>query len=107
MTTEKTCLTIVSRPGCHLCDVVERMAHRLQNDLNLEISRRNVEDDADLLQLYGDRVPVVLLDGMEISSGPMTQPALQQAIKKAGARARWRKPISRILSRLSGTPRRG
>ena len=107
MTTEKTCLTIVSRPGCHLCDVVERMAHRLQNDLNLEISRRNVEDDADLLRLYGQRVPVVLLDGMEISSGPMTQPALQRAIKKAGARARWRKPISRILSRLSGTPRRG
>lgn len=107
MATEKTRLTIFSRPGCHLCDVVERMAHRLQDDLNMEISRCNVEDDADLLRLYGDRVPVVVLDQIEVCSGKVTQSALEQAIKRASARARWRKPISRILSRLNGTPRQG
>lgn len=107
MSTKKTRLTIVSRPGCHLCEVVERMAYRLQDELCLDISKCNIEEDADLLQRYGDRVPVVLLDGIEISNGTVTQPALRRAITRASAWARWRKPISRILSRLSGTPSRG
>ena len=107
MATQKTLLTIFSRPGCHLCDVVEKMAHRLENELRLEVSRRNIEDDAELLRRYGDRVPVVVLDQIEVCSGRITQPALRQGIKWAGAKARWRKPISRILSYLSRTPRQG
>lgn len=107
MASEKKELLIFSRTGCHLCDVVEKMARRLQNDLHLEISKRNVEEDAALLRRYGDRIPVVVLDRVEVCSGPITQPALRAAIAQAGKKARWRKPISRILSRLSEALSRG
>lgn len=107
MTTEKNRLVILSRPGCHLCDVVERMARRLQDDLHLEISKRNIDEDSDLLRRYRERIPVVFLDGMEIASGTVTQPALERALRRASAGARWRKPISRILSRLSEALSRG
>lgn len=107
MTTEKKHLTIFSRPDCHLCDVVEKMAYRLQDELCLEISKCNVEEDDNLLRRYGHRVPVVVLDQIEVCSGRMTQPALRQGIKRAGAKARWRKPISRILSCLGLTPSQG
>jgi hypothetical protein len=52
---------------------------------------------------FGNRVPVVFIDDREISSGTITEGGLRRAIEKA----RWRSPISRILSRLKLALTRG
>jgi len=97
-------VTILSRKDCHLCGVVYRIAKHLQSELNLNIETRRVpiEDDRILTERYGARVPVVLLDGVEHFTGKVTEGELRRAIK----RARWRRPISRILSRLGFDPKR-
>jgi glutaredoxin len=94
-------VSILSRKDCHLCDVVYRMAVRLQLELHIDTKKVSIEGDTDLLERHGARVPVVLLDDIEHFSGNVTEGELRRAIKKA----RWRRPISRILSCLGYAPK--
>jgi glutaredoxin len=96
-------VTILSRHECHLCDVVERMARQVQAEVPFVLIRVNIDEQDELAARYGDRVPVVLIDGQEMFAGKVTEGEFRRAIK----RARWRRPISRILSRLRSTLRRG
>lgn len=93
-------VTLLSREGCHLCDVAMKMIRRLQEDMPLSITRTDITTDPDLTRRYAVRIPVVLIDGVEACAGRITEGQLRRALK----RARWRKPISRILSRLGWTP---
>jgi hypothetical protein len=96
-------VTILSREDCHLCEVVYRIATCLQSELHIEANKVSIESDRVLMECYGTRVPVVLLDEVEYFAGNVTEEDLRRAIK----RARWRRPISRILSRLGYAPKRG
>ena len=95
-------VTILSRDDCHLCRVIYGVALHLQSELSIEIRRVSIEGDSVLMERYGARVPVVLLDEVEHFAGAVTEGELRRAIKKA----RWRRPISRILSRLGFAPKR-
>ena len=96
-------VTILSRENCHLCDVVYRIATHLQSELHIETSKVPIENDQLLMKRYWTRVPVILLDEVEHFAGNVTEGELRRAIKKA----RWRRSISRILSRLGYAPKRG
>lgn len=96
-------VTIMSRRECHLCHVVARVAAQVQKDLAFQLTIVDVDNDEHLRLHYGDRIPVILLDDREILSGKVTGGELRKAIK----RARWRNPISRILSRVKLALTRG
>ena len=55
-------VTLISRDGCHLCEDAEAVLDRI---LPGQWSRVDVDSDIGLARDYGDRVPVVLLDGAE------------------------------------------
>ena len=57
-----TRVTLISRDGCHLCEQAEAALDRI---LPGGWTRVDVESSAELERDYGDRVPVVLLDGAE------------------------------------------
>jgi hypothetical protein len=57
-----TRVTLISRAGCHLCEVAEQTLDRIAAG---QWTRVEVEDNVELERDYGDRVPVVLLDGKE------------------------------------------
>lgn len=97
MSQEPIEVTILSRQDCHLCAVVAKMAHRLQQDLPFRINEIDITADAKLVARYGNRIPVVLIEQVEALSGKVMERDLRRAIK----RARWSRPVSRILSRLS------
>jgi glutaredoxin len=60
-----TRLTLITRPGCHLCQVAETAMDKITADTGEEWTRVDVTDSVELERDYGDRVPVVLLDGRE------------------------------------------
>jgi glutaredoxin len=60
-----TRLTLITRPGCHLCDVAKEAIERIAADTGEGWVELDVESDIELESEYGDRVPVVLLDGKE------------------------------------------
>ena len=78
------CVTIVSRHNCHLCHVVHRVAEQVRQELVFDLVEMDVDSDPRLVAQYGDQVP-------------------REAINKA----RWRNPISRILSRVKLALTRG
>jgi glutaredoxin len=55
-------LTLITRDGCHLCEVAERTLDRIAPG---EWDRVDVAGSIDLERDFGDRVPVLLLDGKE------------------------------------------
>jgi hypothetical protein len=55
-------VTLISRDGCHLCADAEAALDRI---LPGQWTRVDVDSDVELERDYGDRVPVVLLDGAE------------------------------------------
>jgi glutaredoxin len=56
-------LVLYGRPGCHLCDearaVLERIGH--------PFDEVDIEADDELLARYLERIPVIALDGTELS----------------------------------------
>ncbi len=58
-------LTLITRPGCHLCDVAKQAMDRIAADTGEQWQEINVESERELEAEYGDRVPVILLDGKE------------------------------------------
>jgi len=57
-----TRVTLISRDGCHLCETAEAVLDRITPG---QWERVDVESSIELEREYGDRVPVVLLDGAE------------------------------------------
>ena len=58
-------LTLLGKPGCHLCDEARAVLSRVAAELGVPWDERDVTTDDALYEEYGDRVPVVLLDDRE------------------------------------------
>ena len=79
-------LVLLSRDGCHLCDDARVVLSRVAAELGEGWQERDVDADPSLAEEYGDRVPVVLLDGAEHSYWRVDETRLKAAL--AGQR-RW------------------
>ena len=58
-------LVLLTRPGCHLCDVAKQALARVTEATGEQWVERDVSTDRELEAEYGDRLPVILLDGRE------------------------------------------
>ena len=58
-------LTLITRPGCHLCEVAKEALDRVAAVTGNRWVEVDVTGDLELEREYGDRLPVVLLDGRE------------------------------------------
>ena len=76
-------VTLISRAGCHLCEVAEQALDRIVPG---EWIRVDVDSSAELQREYSDRVPVVLLDGREHGYWRVEEDRLHRDLAKpAGA----------------------
>jgi len=60
-------LRLMTRTGCHLCEVAAETLDRIAAEAGLRPEAVDVDADPELQAEFGDRVPVVLLDGREHS----------------------------------------
>ena len=60
-------LRLLTREGCHLCAVAAETLARVGAEVGLVPEEVDVDADPELQAEYGDRVPVVFLDGREHS----------------------------------------
>ncbi|MFF5178605.1 glutaredoxin family protein [Micromonospora sp. NPDC000316] len=58
-------LALITRPGCHLCDDAKAALDRVVAVTGDKWVEWDVSDNQDLEREYGDRLPVVMLDGKE------------------------------------------
>jgi glutaredoxin len=86
-------LTLLTRDGCSLCRTAHTELTRICTDLGLEfdevdVDRLAADGDAALRAEFGDRLPVVLLDGEEHSYWEVDEPRLRAdlATRRAAGR---------------------
>ncbi|MGH8862401.1 MAG: glutaredoxin family protein [Jatrophihabitantaceae bacterium] len=58
-------VTLITRAGCHLCEVAAATLRRLRDELGFGYDEVDVDIDPDRRAEYSERVPVVLIDGRE------------------------------------------
>ncbi|HVS71628.1 MAG TPA: glutaredoxin family protein [Chthoniobacteraceae bacterium] len=59
-------ITIMSKPGCHLCEAALEVAQRVVGARTaVLIEEVDITQDLELLEKYGEAIPVVLVDGVE------------------------------------------
>jgi len=56
-------VTIYSRSGCHLCEEAQQTLQGLQSQSEFEIVEILIDGQSDLIELYGEQVPVIYIDG--------------------------------------------
>jgi glutaredoxin len=74
-------VTFVTREGCHLCEVAEPVVRRAADDAGVAFERRDVDGDPADRAAYTDKVPVVLLDGVEHAYWQVDEKALRRALR--------------------------
>jgi glutaredoxin len=58
-------VTVLTRRNCSLCDKAVDAVRRICAELGVSWDTTDVDGDAELRAEYGDRVPVILIDGRE------------------------------------------
>ena len=56
-------VTLLGRPGCHLCDEARAVVERVTAELGVGWSEVDVTSDPQLLARWHDEIPVTLVDG--------------------------------------------
>jgi len=56
-------VTVYSRLGCHLCEVAFKTVQELKGEANFELIEIFIDGQPDLIELYGEQVPVIQIDG--------------------------------------------
>ncbi len=56
-------VTIYSRSGCHLCEVARQSLVELQGQVDFTIHEILIDGDTELIEKYGEQVPVIHIDG--------------------------------------------
>jgi len=82
---EATTVTVYTREDCHLCDdaiaAVRRASDAAERAVDVDVV--DVDEDAELAERYGDRVPYVLVDGTPKFKFEVDERALVDMIEAA------------------------
>ena len=81
-------LTLLSKPGCHLCDdarhVVATVVEQLAGEASVVIEEKSILDDPALNARYWDEIPVVLINDVVHNIWRIDGERLRAAILEAG-----------------------
>jgi glutaredoxin len=82
-------VVVYSRPGCHLCEqALEQIIALHGQGYRFELHEVDVESNELLLRRYLERIPVVEVDGLEVSELILDQDSLKARLDTVGAWSR-------------------
>jgi hypothetical protein len=73
-------ITLLGKPGCHLCDDARVVVQRVADDLGVPWDERSILDDPALLAEYAEQIPVVLVDGRQHTFWRVDEARLRAAL---------------------------
>ncbi len=78
-------VTLYSRPGCHLCDEARATLLELGRETPFELHEVDIETDEALLRAHFERIPVVLVGGVELCTYFVDVPRVRDALRRTAA----------------------
>jgi Glutaredoxin-like domain (DUF836) len=74
-------VTLLSRPGCHLCDGAREVISRVAGELGAAWEERDITKSQDDLLAYGEQIPVTLIDGVQHDFWRVDEGRLRAALR--------------------------
>ncbi len=82
-------VVVYSRPGCHLCEeALAQIVALHEQGYRFELHEVDIESHDLLLRRYLERIPVVEVDGAEVSELVLDRDALKAKLDTVGAWSR-------------------
>jgi glutaredoxin len=75
-------VTLLTRVGCHLCEIAEQLLRDMAAELGFEYREADVDSSKVLRDEYSDRVPVILVDGREHGYWRVEEARLRTALAR-------------------------
>jgi glutaredoxin len=73
-------VTLLTRPGCHLCDDARTVVASVCRAAGVPWDERDISTDPELLRRWTDDVPVTLVDGQHLDSWRVSAERLRTAL---------------------------
>lgn len=73
-------ITLLSKPGCHLCDDARDVIRQVADDLGVAWEERDITESEDLLREYWEKIPVTLVDGVQHDFWRVSEARLRTAL---------------------------
>jgi glutaredoxin len=78
-------LTLLSKPGCHLCEDLRALLDELQPAHGYAVEEVDITTDEGLFARYRYEIPVLLRDGVELVRGPIDECRLTTRLNESAA----------------------
>ena len=78
-------VTLYSRPGCHLCDDARDVIARVCADLGEAFTEVDIVGDVELLERFGEEIPVTFVDGRQHDFWRVSEDRLRVALSAPAA----------------------
>jgi hypothetical protein len=73
-------ITLLSRPGCHLCEDARAVIERVAADLGVPWSERDITQSPADLERYWEMIPVTFIDGVQHDYWRVSEDRLRAAL---------------------------
>ena len=77
-----TRITLLGKPGCHLCDEARAVVERVADDLGVGWEERDITRNPEELARYWEMIPVVLVDGVQQGYWRIDEDRLRAALAR-------------------------
>jgi glutaredoxin len=76
-------ITLLGRPGCHLCDDARKVISKVADDLGVTWEERDITQSPADLREYWEKIPVTLVDGVQHDFWRVSEDRLRIALQLA------------------------
>jgi len=73
-------ITLLSRPGCHLCDDARAVITKVAGELGVAWTEQDITASDQDLREYGEMIPVTLIDGVQHDFWRVDERRLRRAL---------------------------
>jgi glutaredoxin len=73
-------ITLLSRPGCHLCEEARAVIERVAAELGVPWSERDITQSPEDLERYWEMIPVTFIDGVQHDYWRVSEDRLRAAL---------------------------
>ncbi|MFJ2028375.1 glutaredoxin family protein [Streptosporangium sp. NPDC087985] len=81
MTPQDHRITLLGKPGCHLCDEARKVINRVATELGVPWEERDITASAEDQAAYGEMIPVTLIDGIQHDFWRVDENRLRAALR--------------------------
>lgn len=75
-------ITLIGKPGCHLCDEARAVVARVAEDLGVGWTELDITRDGELAEQYWEQIPVTLVDGRRHDFWHVDEARLRAALRQ-------------------------